>query len=220
MFLYDKWKVWLRWISNNQKRWTNIRLHESQRNPWRIGCRIKCNSWAVWHKIQQLSLSVANILEFYFQFSLRFLNAIKVWTQIQNKKNVWQISPWTFYNSSTSWIKKVFNLDAFYFPFNVSLHLFEFPSILKLQNNYTDRKIMNALTKRTEANVKKLTEAVAQMCSVKKVFIEISENSLENTIARVLSYRVAVQLMRYLNKISLFIMTCSQTARKYYRALL
>ena len=79
---------------------------------------------------------------------------------------------------------------------------------------------MNALTKRTEANVKKLTEAVAQMCSVKKVFIEISQNSLENTIARVLSYRVAVQLMRYLNKISLFIMTCSQTARKYYRALL
>ena len=77
---------------------------------------------------------------------------------------------------------------------------------------------MNALTKRTEANVKKLTEAVAQMCSVKKVFIEISQNSLENTIARVLSYRVAVQLMRYLNKISLFIMTCSQTARKYYRA--
>ena len=220
MFLYDKWKVWLRWISNNQKRWTNIRLHESQWNPWRIGCRIKCNSWAVWHKIQQLSLSVANILEFYFQFSLRFLNAIKVWTQIQNKKNVWQISPWTFYNSSTSWIKKVFNLDAFYFPFNVFLHLFEFPSILKLQNNYTDRKIMNALTKRTEANVKKLTEAVAQMCSVKKVFIEISQNSLENTIARVLSYRVAVQLMRYLNKISLFIMTCSQTARKYYRALL
>ena len=30
------------------------------------------------------------------------------------------------------------------------------------------------------------TEAVAQRCSVKKVFLEISENSLENTCARVL----------------------------------
>ena len=44
---------------------------------------------------------------------------------------------------------------------------------------------MNVLTKRTEANVKKLTEAVAQRCSVKKVFLEISQNSQENTSARV-----------------------------------
>ena len=44
---------------------------------------------------------------------------------------------------------------------------------------------MNVLTKRTEANVKKLTEAVAQRCSVKKAFLEISQNSQENTSARV-----------------------------------
>ena len=44
---------------------------------------------------------------------------------------------------------------------------------------------MNVLTKRTEANVKKLTAAVAQRCSVKKVFLEISQNSQENTSARV-----------------------------------
>ena len=44
---------------------------------------------------------------------------------------------------------------------------------------------MNVLTKRTEANVKKLTEPVAQRSSVKKVFLEISQNSQENTSARV-----------------------------------
>ena len=44
---------------------------------------------------------------------------------------------------------------------------------------------MNVLTKRTEANVRKLTEAVTQRCSVKKVFLEISQNSQENTSARV-----------------------------------
>ena len=76
-------------------------------------------------------------------------------------------------------------MDAFYFPSYVFLHLFEFPPILNLQNNYTDRKIMNVLTKRTEANVKNLTAAVAQRCSVKKVFLEISQNSQENTSARV-----------------------------------
>ena len=76
-------------------------------------------------------------------------------------------------------------MDAFYFPSYVFLHLFEFPPILNLQNNYTDRKIMNVLTKRTEANVKKLTEPVAQRSSVKKVFLEISQNSQENTSARV-----------------------------------
>ena len=31
----------------------------------------------------------------------------------------------------------------------------------------------------------KLTEAVAQRCSIKKVFLEISQNSQENTCARV-----------------------------------
>ena len=45
--------------------------------------------------------------------------------------------------------------------------------------------MMNVLTKRTEANVKKLTEPVAQRSSVKKVFLEISQNSQENTSARV-----------------------------------
>ena len=76
-------------------------------------------------------------------------------------------------------------MHAFYFPSYVFLHLFEFPSILNLQNNYTNRKIMNVLTKRTEANLKKLTETVAQRCSVKKVFLDISQNSQENTSARV-----------------------------------
>ena len=76
-------------------------------------------------------------------------------------------------------------MDAFYFPSYVFLHLFEFPPVLDLQNNYTDRKIINVLTKRTESNVKKLTEAVAQRCSVKKVFLEILQNSQENTSARV-----------------------------------
>ena len=35
--------------------------------------------------------------------------------------------------------------------------------------------------------MKQRTEAVAQMCSVKKVFLEISQNSQENTCARVSS---------------------------------
>ena len=54
-------------------------------------------------------------------------------------------------------MKKVFILDAFYFPSYVILHLFEFPPVLNLQNNYTDGKILNLLTKRTESNVKKVT---------------------------------------------------------------
>ena len=36
-----------------------------------------------------------------------------------------------------------------------------------------------------EQVVRVFPEAVAQMCSVKKVFLEISQNSLENTCARV-----------------------------------
>ena len=36
------------------------------------------------------------------------------------------------------------------------------------------------------------TEAVAQMCSVKKVFLEISQNSKENTCARV-SFLIKLQ---------------------------
>ena len=83
-------------------------------------------------------------------------------------------------------------MNAFYFPSYVFLHLFEFPPILNLQNNYTDRKIMNVLTKRTEANVRKLTEAVTQRCSVKKVFLEISQNSYETTSARV-SFLIKLQ---------------------------
>ena len=79
MFLKDKWKVWLRWISNNEKLGTNNRLRESQGNPWRIGCRIKCNSWAVWNKIQQLSFSIANILQIFFNFLCGFW----VWSRFE-----------------------------------------------------------------------------------------------------------------------------------------
>ena len=44
---------------------------------------------------------------------------------------------------------------------------------------------MKVSTKRTETNVKKLTEAVAQRRSVKKMFLEILQNSLKKTCARV-----------------------------------
>ena len=41
-------------------------------------------------------------------------------------------------------------MGAFYFPSYVFLYLFEFPAILNLQNNYTDRKMMKVLTKRSK----------------------------------------------------------------------
>ena len=41
--------------------------------------------------------------------------------------------------------------------------------------------------------VLKIKEAVAQMCSVKKVFLEISKNSQENTCARV-SFLIKLQV--------------------------
>ena len=44
---------------------------------------------------------------------------------------------------------------------------------------------MKVLTKKTEENMKKFTKPVAQRCSVKKVFLEISQNSQERTCARV-----------------------------------
>ena len=68
---------------------------------------------------------------------------------------------------------------------------------------------MKMLTRRTEANVKKLTEAVAQRCSVKKMFLEILQNSLEKTCARVFFLnKVAVRrrtgyLSLYLQKLEI-----------------
>ena len=90
-------------------------------------------------------------------FTLRFLRTIKVWIQIQDKKNVWQIFPWFFCSPDyiTLWIVKVFNLGAFYVLSYVFLYLLEFSAILNLQNSYTDGKIIKVSTKRTEANVKK-----------------------------------------------------------------
>ena len=72
-------------------------------------------------------------------FSQRFLSTIKAWTQIKNKKKVWQIFPWFFYSPdyATLWIVKVFNLGAFYVLFSVFICL-NFVWILNLQNNYTD----------------------------------------------------------------------------------
>ena len=43
-----------------------------------------------------------------------------------------------------------------------------------------------------KVTTKETTEAVAQRCSVKKVFLEISQNSRENTCARV-SFLIKLQ---------------------------
>ena len=51
---------------------------------------------------------------------------------------------------------------------------------------------MKVLTKKTEENMKKFTKPVAQRCSVKKVFLEISQNSQERTCARV-SFLIKLQ---------------------------
>ena len=45
------------------------------------------------------------------------------------------------------------------------------------------------------------SEAVAQTCSVKKVFLEISQNSHENTSARV-SFLIKLQARLFLNKVT------------------
>ena len=52
-------------------------------------------------------------------------------------------------------------------------------------------------------SVQRFTEAVAQRCSVKKVFLEISENSQENTCARaslLIKLRVLKTSQIYLKK--------------------
>ena len=107
-------------------------------------------------------------------------------------------------------------------PYYGFLYLFEFPAILNLQNNYTDRKIIKVLAKRTEANEKKFSLVLLKIDSkilgtmlinkfkVYILFIFKGNNffsrffifgvDLSNSFV-FLSYRVTIQLMRYLNKI-------------------
>ena len=47
----------------------------------------------------------------------------------------------------------------------------------------------------------KITESVVQRCSVEKVFLEISQNSRENTCARV-SVLKKLQVSAYFNKVA------------------
>ena len=47
----------------------------------------------------------------------------------------------------------------------------------------------------------KITESVVQRCSVEKVFLEISQNSQENTCARV-SILMKLQASAYFNKVA------------------
>ena len=72
----------------------------------------------------------------------------------------------------------VLGLTNTYFP------LFLFLFIWKQFRTFTE-KLIAALYMKNE-----LSEAVVQRCSVKKVFLEISQNSQENTCARVFFNKV------------------------------
>ena len=73
---------------------------------------------------------------------------------------------------------------------------------VSLQNTITNNSDEFGLDKTwTECKVIfffKCTEAVDRRCSVKKVFLEISENSQENTCARIFFNKVAVEHLLWL----------------------
>ena len=58
--------------------------------------------------------------------------------------------------------------------------------------------------------IRRITEAVAQRCSVKKVFLEISQNSPENTFARASFFnKVAGQACNFIKKETLaYVFSC------------
>ena len=71
-----------------------------------------------------------------------------------------------------------------------NMFVYVFNEILEV--NWWERKLRKFLFQIMFEKCNKLTEAVAQTCSIKKVFLEILQNSQENTCARV-SFLIKLQ---------------------------